>query len=196
MKKLSATAKVLYTITKVISVLFVVAACIIVAASVLLFAFGNDSMVEFTGLGFGNLEIQLKETEVSMELIRAVFMHEMLPALLLLVLGWVVVRMIGQILLPMKEGRPFDTAVSVTMKKLCWTTLIGGFIAQTAAIACTTKMFQVCDLSALLMNDKIAGVKLNMEMDMSFLVLALIWYMLSCVFRYGEELQKQSDETL
>jgi len=193
MKKISSAARILYTLAKIASICCIVGFCIIAAAAILLFVFGNDSMIEFNGLDLGNVTFQLAEPSA---MLKSAFLCETLPAFVLLGFGWAVLRIIMQILAPMKDGQPFDTAVSANLKKLCWLTLGGGFCSQCFAMAGGILMYKAADLSTLFISDKITGVTLNLEMDLTFAVLALIWYMLSCVFRYGEELQKQSDETL
>lgn len=194
MKKLSATARILYTIARIASVCCIVAACLIVVVAVALFAFNSDSMVEFTGLDVGILTFELAET--NMDMLKSAFLCEMLPAFVLVGFGYAVLHVIQQILAPMKDDQPFDTAVSVNLKKLCWLTLGGGFISQMVGAAAESLLYKAYDFSTLFLNDHITGVKMNAEMDLTFVVLALILYMLGCVFRYGEELQKQSDETL
>ena len=194
MKKLSSTAGILYTLAKSASVFMIVAACIIIAAAVLLFAFGDSSMIEFTGLDVGILSFEL--SQFTPEMFRSVFLCEMLPALVLLGFGWMVLRIILQILAPMKNGQPFDGSISDQMKKLCWFTIGGGACSQLIGMATATLLYKACDFSTLFLNENITGVTMKLELDFGFVVLALIWYMLSCIFRYGEELQKQSDETL
>ena len=194
MKKLSSAANVLYILARIASVCLVVAMSILVIASVLLLGFNNDSMIEFTGLDLGALTFELAEADIPM--LKYVFLCEMLPALVLMGYGWLVLRIILQILTPMKNGQPFDGSIADQMKKLCWLTVGGGVCSQLIGAASATLMYKAYDFSTLFLNDHIIGVKLNLEMDMGFVILALIWYMLSCIFRYGEELQKQSDETL
>ena len=194
MKKLSATAKALYIIAKIASVCCIVGLCILLAASVLLLAFNDDSMIGFASLDLGFLTFELHES--SPQMIRSAFLANALPAVVLVGFGWAVLRIILKILSPMKDGLPFDTAVSVNLRKLCWLTVAGGVLTQLLTMAAGVLMYHTCDLPTLFLNERITGVSMNMEMDMTFVVLALIWYMLSCVFRYGEELQKQSDETL
>ena len=194
MKKISATANILYTLAKIASVCCVVGACIIIAAAVLLFAFGNASMIEFTSLDLGILAFEL--AQISPEMLRSAFLCAMLPAIVLLGYGWAVLRIILQILTPMKNGQPFDGSISAKMKNLCWLTVGGGVCSQLAGMAAGILMYKAFAFSTRFLNEKITHVTMNMEWDVGFVVLALIWYMLSCIFRYGEELQKQSDETL
>lgn len=194
MKKLSATAKLLSILVQIASVCIIVAVCILAAASILLFAFNNSSMIEFTGLDLGVLTFELAEADIPM--LKYVFLCEMLPAIVLLGYGWLMLRIILQILTPMKNGQPFDGSISAQMKKLCWLTVGGGVCSQLIGAAAAILMYKAYDFSTLFLNERIVGVSLNLELDPGFVVLALIWYMLSCIFRYGEELQKQSDETL
>ena len=194
MKKISSTANILYVLARIASVCCIVGLCIMLAAGVLLFAFDSASMIEFTGLELGMFTFEL--AGVDFELIRSTFLCDVLPAVVLLVYGWLALRIIRQILAPMKDGQPFDTAVSANLKKLCWLTVGGGVCSQVLGMAAAGMMYKAYDFAALFTNEKITAVNMNMELDLGFVVLALIWYMLSCVFRYGEELQKQSDETL
>ena len=194
MKKLSSTAKVLYTLARIASVCIIVGACITLVAAVLLFGFGNDSMIEFTGLEIGMLTFEL--AEINMDMIQSAFLCIVLLAIVLLGYGWMVLRVLLQILTPMKNGQPFDGSIADQMKKLCWLTVGGGVCSQFINMAANIMMEKVFDFSTLFLNERITGVRMNLEFDFGFVVLALIWYMLSCVFRYGEELQKQSDETL
>jgi len=194
MKKLSATANILYTLAKIASVCCIVGACLVAAAAVLLFAFCSTSMIEFTGLDLGIFTFEL--AQISPEMLRSAFLCQMLPAFVLLGYGYAALRIILQILAPMKNGQPFDTSISAKMKKLCWLTVGGGVCSQLIGMATSILLYKAYDFSTLFLNENITGVTMNLELDLGFAVLALIWYMLSCIFRYGEELQKQSDETL
>lgn len=194
MKQLSKTAQILYTLAKIASVCIIVGVCIIIAAAVLLLGFDNASMIEFTSLDLGILAFEL--AQISPEMLRSAFLCAMLPAIVLLGYGWAVLRIILQILTPMKNGQPFDGSIAQQMKKLCWLTVGGGVCSQLTGMAAGILMYKAFDFSTLFLNEKITHVTMNMEWDFGFVALALIWYMLSCIFRYGEELQKQSDETL
>ncbi len=194
MKKLTAAARVLYTLAKIASVCCIVSGVAIVIAAVLLYAFGNASAVDFTGLTLGQFTFALADS--STEVVRSVFLCEMLPALVILIFGYIIIRIICRILAPMKEGQPFDTSVSANLRKLCWLTLAGGALSQVLTAVCTALLYSRHDLGNLFLNEHITHVTLDVKMDLTFVVLALIWYMLSCIFRYGEVLQQQSDETL
>ena len=55
---------------------------------------------------------------------------------------------------------------------------------------------RVYDLETVFLNEQIISCTPEINLDMSFAVVFAVLYLLSYVFRYGEELQKQSDETL
>ena len=54
----------------------------------------------------------------------------------------------------------------------------------------------VFDLPALLISEKIVHIGSMFSVDLTFLIYWAILLLLSYVFRYGEELQQLSDETL
>ena len=194
LQKLSRTARILDTLVKIASVCCVVGFCVVAVAAVLLFGFANASMVDFTGLEVGFLTFELAQTTPAM--LRSAFLSVMLPAVVLLVFGYAVLQIIRRVLAPMKNGQPFDTSVSGNLRKLCWLTITGGLLSQLLGTFASAYLSSAYDFANLFLNENITGVRLNLQMDMTFVVLGAVWYLLSCVFRYGEELQKQSDETL
>lgn len=52
------------------------------------------------------------------------------------------------------------------------------------------------DVASLLVSEKILHVTVNFNIDLSFIIVAAVLLLMSYVFRYGEELQLMSDETL
>ena len=52
------------------------------------------------------------------------------------------------------------------------------------------------NLNELFLSDKITGVSVTYSCDLSFLIYALVLFLMSFIFQYGSELQKLSDETL
>ena len=91
-----------------------------------------------------------------------------------------------RILRPMKEGKPFAETVSADMRRLGWLVLIAGgalsliglFNEQTITTPNDTFM-----------------VKTH-QLNVTFLGVAAMLFLFSYIFRYGEELQRLSDETL
>lgn len=115
---------------------------------------------------------------------------------LLLVFVCYVLRVVRRILAPMVQGVPFDTAVSDNLRKLSWITLIGGGVLSVIRAAGDILLYRMLDLESLFLSDRITAVEVTGTLDMTFLLFFAVLYLLSCVFRYGETLQQQSDETL
>ena len=89
-----------------------------------------------------------------------------------------------RILQPMKRGEPFATSVSADMRRLGFIVLIvGGALSLADAVgqAYTVERDLVLQMH---------------RVDISFLVVSAIVFLFSYIFRYGEELQRQADETL
>mgnify|MGYP003300325974 CR=1 FL=1 len=121
----------------------------------------------------------------------------------ILVLGLVILAVryyqlviIRKIIEPMKEERPFDALVAKNIRKLSWVILIGDGIFSLISFGLQIWQYHAFDFENLFLSDKIISCKLSYTFDASCIVIFGILYLMSYIFRYGEELQKQSDETL
>ena len=109
---------------------------------------------------------------------------------------WFCFRVLRQILAPMKEGRPFARGISGKIRKLAWTVLIGGGIAEIGAVLTQVFETRAYHMEQLLNMDRIAAVAYRWDLDLWFVAAALVLFFLSFIFRYGEALQQEADETL
>lgn len=194
MKKLISTAKVLDAFAGILQVMSLVAAIIFVVAIVMLSVFNVEAYEFSATIELGHFSFGLSSFDP--QTVQQQFLWMALPAVAVLVALHLISRVIRSILKPMKEGRPFDTAVSANLRKLSWIVLIGGGVSSLAQLAAEAAMYRLFDFSSLFLSDRITSCTLNWEPDTTFVFLFLILFLLSCVFRYGEELQAQSDETL
>ena len=103
---------------------------------------------------------------------------------------------IRQILQPMAEEKPFDAIVSTNLKKLATLSIHLGILVNIIKLTEQVIAVFVYDLPGLLISEKITNVSGLFEVDLTFLIYWAILLLLSYVFRYGEELQQLSDETL
>ena len=103
---------------------------------------------------------------------------------------------IREILNPMKEEKPFDTIVSTNLKKLAKLSINLGIFYNMIILSEQIMTVFVYDLPGLLVSEKITHVGGMFQVDLTFLIYWAILLLLSYVFRYGEELQQLSDETL
>ena len=103
---------------------------------------------------------------------------------------------IREILLPMKEEKPFDSIVSTNLKKLAKLSITLGILYNIIILSEQILTVFVYGLPGLLISEKIIHVDGMFKIDLAFLIYWAILLLLSYVFRYGEELQQLSDETL
>lgn len=106
------------------------------------------------------------------------------------------VKAIRAILAPMKEGKPFHNTVSTNLRKLSRYTCSFGIGVNLLNIITNILAVKAYDLHLLLLSEKVTHVDFQFNFDLSFLVVAGVLLLLSYIFRYGEELQQLSDETL
>lgn len=157
---------------------------------------------EKIGTGYASVDLGLAEFELAAayapDYKKVLFVVAMQLMLLtpVLHLGKKCVLRICDILSPMKEGAPFHAAVGDHLKKLAVHTLELGVIINCMKMLGQAFVVHGYQLQALLLSDKLLKVTFNYSFDLSFLLIAAALYLLSCVFRYGQELQQLSDETL
>ena len=205
MNSLCKTAKTLDTVFQIAKILLLIA-CIASAVAAIfagaLLLLGPD----LENFGFVEQVLELGAVRLSIapefELpVENVLCHGLTSLGLLLVVsvfGLLAVKYIRNILTPMTEGEPFRSVVARNLKKLAWLSIVytavrffldglesflfGHFFGDTVA--------------KLIEGSGITHISYDIESDMSFLLVAGVLFLLSYVFRYAEELQKLSDETL
>ena len=96
----------------------------------------------------------------------------------------------------MKEGKPFAAEISSNLRQLGWLSLILGVAVQVMEAVSLYSLFVVQNMDALLISEKITHVNVNISFDPSFLIIPAVFFLLAYVFKYGEQLQTLSDETL
>lgn len=111
-------------------------------------------------------------------------------------IGILCVKAIRAILAPMKDGKPFASETSKNLRKLGWLSLILGAAVQVMEAISLLTLFIVQKMDTLLISEKITHVNVNTSFDPSFLIIPAVFFLLAYVFKYGEQLQTLSDETL
>ena len=120
----------------------------------------------------------------------------LVTVIITLVVVWLCINKLREILVPMKDGRPFEAGVSGKIRQLSWIVLIGGTVAEICRTVGNIFEMKAIDLSLLFNPSAVSSFSFNYSISLWFLIGALILFVLSSVFRYGEELQRESDETL
>ena len=203
MNNLSNTAKKLDKVFEIVHiVLGALAIACIVGVALILAAYIFKMDPEMIGAGYENFDIGFLELQVSPNHAPNKWLVLLQGAITLLVgcrLAYDGRRGVGyirEILHPMTEEKPFDTVVSTNLKKLARLSINLGILYNVIILSEQIMTVFVYDLPSLLVSEKIIHVGGMFNVDLTFLIYWAILLLLSYVFRYGEELQQLSDETL
>ena len=203
MNNLSNTAKKLDKVFEIVHiVLGALAIACIVGVALILVAYIFKMDPEMIGAGYENFDIGFLELQVSPNHAPNKWLVLLQGAITLLVgcrLAYDGRRGVGyirEILHPMTEEKPFDTVVSTNLKKLAKLSINLGILYNIIILSEQIMTVFVYDLPSLLVSEKIIHVSGMFNVDLTFLIYWAILLLLSYVFRYGEQLQQLSDETL
>lgn len=105
------------------------------------------------------------------------------------------IQLLRKVLRPIIDQRPFS-GTSHLLKKLGWVCLLITAIENLTNWGMLYIMEHQYRIADLFLGSTITRVDFLFEPDISFLLVAIVVFILSSVFRYGEELQQLSDETL
>lgn len=105
-------------------------------------------------------------------------------------------RIFRDMLKPIIDEQPFRSAVSNGLKKLSWVILFGGAVLFVIEAGNRFMFTQAYDLKKIFSKKLVEDYTVLYLPSMSFLLEFALLYMLSYVFKHGEELQQQADETL
>lgn len=197
MEKIKKIAKNLDVIARTADIVCGVFVWVLPICAALLLIFGEKVIADETStVTLGMLCFEFVDGYIDFGVFKIRMIIGLLAVTILLVLVRLFIRVIRGVITPMKDGKPFEAAVSDKLRKLSWATLIGGGILSVAKMAGEIILYRVYDLGTVFLNEHIISCTPEFTLDMSFVVVFAVLYLLSYVFRYGEELQKQSDETL
>lgn len=198
MEKLKRIANQLDTWSNVGLRIFLVCAVIIFVTAVV-FAFLGDGVYESasTSVGIGNYSFELsKEHLPEPSAIRLRLVSGLIFASVFIALIAYALKIVRAILAPIKEGRPFSDTVAENIRKLSWVYIIAAVFYSVGLFAVQFLVFNCYDVSSLFLSDKIIGVEIEYNLDISFVAVFGVLQLVSYIFRYGAELQAESDETL
>jgi hypothetical protein len=190
--KMVKTAKVIDKVLRILRGISL-AGCIVCVVFMVLVPILRESIVMVGYINLGNISLAIADSSIinwdtlilSLEL-------ELVAGLIGCAFVWYALTLLLRVIAPMKEGRPFEAGISNQIRKLALITLVGGAITETVTVFASRTAMNAYDFAALLNSE----YSYNGTFDLSFLVGAVVLLLLSYVFRYGEELQRESDETL
>lgn len=197
MNKMTRSASI---IRRILTVLLWAAAILVgiaIVATLLILFFAPDHMMQDmqVSLTLGNYDLLLTDKYTPRQL--QSLMGITLANLVLFGIGgcWTL-QILRKMFTPISQGCPFQSTVSKSLRKLAYVTLLFGFLdlilqGITNAIWCRT-----FDIPSLFAPDRVASCSLRVVGDAGFVGIFILLLLLSWIFKYGEGLQKLSDETL
>lgn len=195
-KKLDRVLEIAHIVLGALAIACLVGVALIAAAYIFKL---DPSMI---GTGYENFDIGFLELTVADAFAPAKWLVLLQAAITLLVscrLLYDSRRCVGcvrEILQPMKDEKPFDSIVSTNLKRIARLSIHLGILHNILILSEQIMSIFVYDLPGLLISEKIAHVGGMFTLDLTFLLYWAGLLLLSYIFRYGEELQKLSDETI
>lgn len=179
---------------------FMVAGVIVAAIFIPLTAILGDKIIaDASTVEFGTLSLALPgnfRDFLDMGSIKLSIIVMLVSALITCAVAWYCLKKLREIMVPMKDGRPFEAGVGSQIRRLAFTVLIGGGIAEVCRTVANAFEVKAYDLSKLFNPDIVKGISFDYDISLWFVVVALVLLFVSYIFRYGEDLQRESDETL
>ena len=200
MEKLMKTSKTVDTILKVVyKILQVAGIILLVSVGICMIAQFVDKLptTELTSVTVSDVELIFKEP-MMIDSANAVIemVVTLIMALLVIALTCYMVKQLRNVLAPMIEGQPFKGTVSGNIKKLGIAVIVSGLVGDVAESVMSNFAFYMYDIAELILSDNISEIMVNSEISLDSILVGVLVIMFSHVFRYGEELQQQADETL
>lgn len=203
MKDLKKTATILDRVLRIAAIAIkIVSIALVVSLGILAAGFLFDLPPQLVGTGYNHADLGFVTFTVSENYLpdhRIIWCEaatEMILSLICMVPAHFSVKAIRNILAPMKNGEPFHNTVSVNLNRLARYVCSLGIGLNLQKIISNILLTKAYDLHLLLLSEKISHVEFTFVFDFSFLAVAGVLLLLSYIFRYGEELQQLSDETL
>jgi len=177
---------------------FCLAGAIVAAIFIpLTFIFGDGIVADAASIELGSVKLELAEGAIpEFAQLRPMILLGLISAVIMCLILWYGVKVIRGIIAPMKEGKPFDESVPAGLRKLGVLVLIGGTALQVLNAVSTSVSLRVYDIENLVNTAAVKSVEMNLDFHAGYIILAAVLFLLSTIFRYGQQLQQESDETL
>ncbi len=196
-EKMMKTAKGLYTAAGIGQGFMIAGMIVVVLAAVMVFVGLEDFAVSSTSVEIGDLTVYLTEEYAGkFEMSSSKLLVLLATALVTIAVVWYGLKIAKDILRPMRDGNPFTVSVSKKIRSLARLELIGGILTIALQSITSYQMASDLDVLALFREGVVDHIRITSSFDVNFIFIAFILYLLSYVFKYGEELQQLSDETL
>ena len=193
------TASVLDKIFKVLQGFAIAGMIVAVVFMILTAIFGEKIIADASSIDFTGMELELtgdRATYLNMPWVMGHIYSSLALVLICCGASWFGLRVLRDILGGMKEGTVFAEGISKKIRRLGTTVLIGGGVTEICSKVCSIIEMKAYNWDVILNKSVVSGIEYGAQLNTWFIIAALVIYFLSFVFRCGERLQKESDETL
>lgn len=175
-----------------------VAGMIVCVAFLAIIPFWGDKMAAASNtVSFGNLTLVLAPSAVpDVSKVRGSMILMAISAIVIVSAMWLMLRELRRIFVPLKDGHPFMTGISDRIRRMGWIVLIGGFVTELSSAIGQFAGLSGYSIAQMVNFETVASIRYDFEINGSFAIMAIVLFLLAHVFRYGEALQQESDETL
>ena len=204
MEKLKKTAVVIDTILKVVFIIVIVGMVLLLVADIAMLAIGpmnlENGELSYRIGGANGVSFIIADIGDNID-VTGFNGYQLVKGVLMASAGGIVgmavvlvgIKMLREILAPMKVGGPFVEGISLKMRNFGIFVLIAGIVGNIIEFAMSMIVQEI--FNSAVTQEIITREVSYYGLDGSCIVFALFIFLLSYIFKYGEELQKQSDET-
>jgi len=197
MDKICKTSRIIY---KILSVLFWIAIVFtgLAAIGTIAMLLTKDGVMfneKNTKITLGNFEVTVFQG-FSIEQMKLLLAVALVNIIILGAFGCFVIIVLKRIFHPMAQGKPFDSSVSQALRKLAWAVLFYGIISTGLDMITNIVYYRTFNVASLFDSSVVSACTMTIKSDYGFVVWFVLILLLSHIFKYGEELQQLSDETL
>lgn len=201
-KKMITTAKNLDILANILGKVVGILGVFGIFAFTLFFIFGNKLiengfLMNSLTLDFDFIKFHLSENFIlNTERFKLYLVLLMIPGEITCFAVYYISTLIRKILAPMKTGRPFEIGAAENLKKIGWIILVKGIVEEAFSIAAQMLSVKVYGLDEFFTSPSIERTEFIYTYDINFVLVACAIFLLSYIFKYGQQLQQESDETL
>ena len=196
--KMLKTAVVLDKITKILGGIARVCGFVCLVFVVLVLILGEKMYAPGSNvLELGFVEFQLSaDFQAITPAVKTFSLISLLIAAVSCFIFYFIMKYLRSVLSSVKEGRPFEKVVCDSFRKLGILSLAGGLVSELFKWGQQLLLLRAYPMDEIFSSPAISGMQINFIMDPGFILISLVFFLLSWIFSYGQELQRQSDETL
>jgi hypothetical protein len=202
-EKLKKTSKVLSVVFKLVLLIVVVQfiLCLVDLGTNRIAPLLKNQGAEFIKLSnfdIGNCEWHfLREQEMETKYFVQGIIIEFLAVALEFIVNVFLFCTFGKLLKPMTQGQPYDGTISRTMRKLGLACILIGIVGNVLSYLQVAREYQTLrEIRRIFLTVTVTGIDVSFSINLGHIFIGIMILVFSLVFRYGEELQVQVDETL